>query len=114
MNYNLSFWYTSMPAFVDASMYDVRPYSLLNKNSVNFSANTSYTDGAWHDYQIDTDNFKKPIVPRLLSYTCMYVQACVCVCVCHVVCMCACRYGVCVCVCVCVCARVHMIMHIWL
>ena len=57
MNYNLSFWYTSMPAFVDASMYDVRPYSLLNKNSVTFSANTSYTDGAWHDYQIDTDNF---------------------------------------------------------
>ena len=35
----------------------LRPFTLADKNKINFAANTSYTDGAWHDYQIDTANF---------------------------------------------------------
>ncbi len=34
----------------------LRPYSLLNKSNVVFAANTSYADGAWHNYVIDTVN----------------------------------------------------------
>ncbi len=50
-------WYTS--AISDTNAFFIRPYSLLNKNSVVFAANTSYTDGAWHGYQIDTANFNE-------------------------------------------------------
>ncbi len=53
-NYNISFWYTSVPNVVEL---DIRPYSLLNKNSVTFAADTSYTDGNWHNYSMDTSNF---------------------------------------------------------
>ena len=37
----------------------IRPFTLLDKTKINFAANTSYTDGSWHSYTIDTDNLNE-------------------------------------------------------
>ncbi len=37
----------------------LRPYSVLRKSKIVFAANTSYTDGAWHAYSIDTSNLNE-------------------------------------------------------
>ena len=37
----------------------LRPYSTIDKSKIVFAADTSYTDGAWHSYQIDTANLNK-------------------------------------------------------
>ena len=37
----------------------LRPYATVNYQNIVFAANTSYTDGAWHNYVIDTSNFNE-------------------------------------------------------
>ncbi len=39
--------------------YAIRAFTTLDKTKVMFGANTSYTDGNWHDYQIDTSNLNE-------------------------------------------------------
>ena len=34
----------------------LRPFGAIDSSKIMFSANTSYTDGNWHNYVIDTDN----------------------------------------------------------
>ena len=37
----------------------LRPFTLIDKNKITFAASTSYTDGSWHSYSIDTSNFNE-------------------------------------------------------
>ena len=37
----------------------IRPFSTLDKSKIMFAANTSYTDGNWHSYIIDTANLNE-------------------------------------------------------
>ena len=34
----------------------VRPFATIDRTKINFAANTSYTDGNWHSYEVDTAN----------------------------------------------------------
>ncbi len=55
-------WTNSISGTVGSGQYvkgNLRPYAILGKTKILFAANTSYTDGAWHDYQIDTTNFNE-------------------------------------------------------
>ena len=37
----------------------LRPFAILDKTKINFAANTSYTDGNWHRYTVDTANLNQ-------------------------------------------------------
>ena len=37
----------------------IRSFATVKKDSIKFAANTSYTDGAWHAYSIDTSNLNE-------------------------------------------------------
>ncbi len=34
----------------------LRPFATIDRTKINFAANTSYTDGNWHSYEVDTVN----------------------------------------------------------
>lgn len=36
--------------------FAIRPYSTVDKSKIMFAANTSYTDGSWRSYTVDTSN----------------------------------------------------------
>ncbi|MCI8851322.1 MAG: hypothetical protein HFE82_07275, partial [Erysipelotrichaceae bacterium] len=38
---------------------NIRPFTVVDKTKVMFAAGPSFTDGAWHSYQIDTANLNK-------------------------------------------------------
>ena len=39
--------------------FAIRPFAMVDKTKIMFTANTSYTDGSWHNYKIDTVNLNK-------------------------------------------------------
>ncbi|NBJ65404.1 cadherin repeat domain-containing protein, partial [bacterium c-19] len=39
--------------------YAIRPFAMADNTKIMFAANTSYTDGSWHSYTIDTANLNE-------------------------------------------------------
>ena len=49
-------YYMNSSGGVTIGKKSLRPFGAIDSSKIMFSANTSYTDGNWHNYVIDTDN----------------------------------------------------------
>ncbi|NBJ65305.1 cadherin repeat domain-containing protein, partial [bacterium c-19] len=59
IHWGASAWdYSGLKVYTGA-IFNIRPFATLDKTKVNFAANTSYTDGSWHSYAIDTSNWNE-------------------------------------------------------
>ncbi len=59
VHWSASAWDYSGLRVYTGLIFNIRPFATLDKTKVNFVANTSYTDGSWHSYTIDTANLNE-------------------------------------------------------